>query len=108
MKVDRTFLRSKVARRIFLLFITCALLPVTILAILSFQHVTRQLNEQSQERLHQAAGAMGMHLFERLLFLETGIEIAASNLHEAGEDSLRESVAEISGRLKERHESLGV
>jgi response regulator RpfG family c-di-GMP phosphodiesterase/HAMP domain-containing protein len=108
MKVDRTFLRSKVARRIFLLFITCALLPVTILAVLSFQHVTRQLNEQSQERLHQAAGAMGMHLFERLLFLEIGMEIAASSLNPADEDSLREPVAEISGRLKERLESLGV
>ena len=108
MKIDRTFLRSKVARRIFLLFITCALLPVTVLAILSFQHVTRQLNEQSQERLHQAAGAMGMHLFERLLFLETGMEIAASSLNEAGEDRWQETVTEISGRLKERLESLGV
>jgi hypothetical protein len=108
MKIDRTFLRSKVARRIFLLFITCALLPVTILAILSFQHVTRQLNEQSQERLHQAAGAMGMHLFERLLFLETGMEIVASSLNPGDEDSLPEPVAEISGRLKGRLESLGV
>ena len=108
MKVDRTFLRSKVARRIFLLFITCALFPVTILAILSFQHVTRQLRGQSQERLHQAAGAMGMHLFERLLFLETGLEIVASSFDTESEDSLREPVAEISGRLKERLESLGV
>mgnify|MGYP001829190901 CR=1 FL=1 len=108
MKVDRTFLRSKVARRIFLLFITCALFPVTILAILSFQHVTRQLRGQSQERLNQAAGAMGMHLFERLLFLETGLEIVASSFDTESEDSLREPVAEISGRLKERLESLGV
>jgi response regulator RpfG family c-di-GMP phosphodiesterase/HAMP domain-containing protein len=108
MKVDRTFLRSKVGRRIFLLFITCALLPVTILAILSFKHVTSQLRGQSQDRLQQAAGAMGMHLFERLLFLETGMEIAASSLNEAGEDRWREAVAEISGRLKERLESLGV
>jgi HAMP domain-containing protein len=108
MKVDRTFLRSKVARRIFLLFITCALLPVTLLAILSFQHVTRQLREQSQDRLQQAAGAMGMHLFERLLFLETGMEIAAASLNETGEERWREAVAEISGRLKERLDSLGV
>jgi HAMP domain-containing protein len=108
MKVDRTFLRSKVARRIFLLFITCALLPVTILAILSFQHVTRQLRGQSQERLHQAAGAMGMHLFERLLFLETGLEIVAASLNPTDEDSLRESITEISARLKERLESLGL
>ncbi|MEJ2235006.1 MAG: HD domain-containing phosphohydrolase [Syntrophobacterales bacterium] len=108
MKIERTFLRSKVARRIFLLFITCALLPVTILAILSFQHVTSQLRGQSQERLYQAAGAMGMHLFERLLFLETGLEIVASSLNPESEDSLREPIAEISGRLKERLESLGV
>ena len=108
MKVDRTFLRSKVARRIFLLFITCALLPVTILAILSFQHVTSQLRGQSQERLQQAAGAMGMHLFERLLFLETGLEIVASSLNTESEDSLGQPVAEISGRLQERLESLGV
>jgi putative nucleotidyltransferase with HDIG domain len=51
---------------------------------------------------------MGMHLFERLLFLETGLEIAASSLNEAGEERWREAVAEISGRLKERLESLGV
>jgi uncharacterized membrane protein len=72
MKIDKTFLRSKVARRIFLLFISCALLPITVLAVLSFGHVTRQLNKQSQERLEQAAKAMSMNLFERLLFLETG------------------------------------
>lgn len=108
MKFDRTFLRSKVARRIFLLFITCALLPVTILAILSFKHVTSQLSGQSQARLQQAARAMGMHLFERLLFLNTGLEIVASNLATQSEDSFREPVAEVSDRLKERLESLGV
>jgi HAMP domain-containing protein len=108
MKVDGTFLRSKVARRIFLLFITCALLPVTILAILSFRHVTGQLREQSQERLHQAAKAMGMHLFERLLFLETGLEILAASLNSADESSLREPITEISAHLKERLESLGL
>ena len=75
MKIDKTFLRSKVARRIFLLFISCALLPITVLAVLSFRHVTRQLNKQSQERLEQAAKAMSMNLFERLLFLEAGMEM---------------------------------
>ena len=57
MKIDKTFLRSKVGRRIFLLFISCALLPITVLALLSFRHVTTQLNKQSQERLEQAAKA---------------------------------------------------
>ena len=106
MKIDKTFLRSKVARRIFLLFISCALLPITVLAVLSFRHVTKQLNKQSQERLEQAAKAMSMHLFERLLFLEAGMEMVASNLGNA--PGFQTPTLEISDRLKERFEGLAL
>jgi HAMP domain-containing protein len=106
MKIDKTFLRSKVARRIFLLFISCALLPITVLAVLSFRHVTKQLNKQSQERLEQAAKAMSMHLFERLLFLETGMGMVVSNL--ADGSGLKTSTEEISHRLKERFDGLAL
>jgi len=80
MKIDTTFLRSKVARRIFMLFICCALLPIVALALLSFSHVTKQLHEQSQRRLHQASKAVGMTIFERLLFLEAEMKMVASNI----------------------------
>jgi putative nucleotidyltransferase with HDIG domain len=106
MKIDKTFLRSKVARRIFLLFISCALLPITVLAVLSFRHVTKQLNKQSQERLEQAAKAMSMHLFERLLFLEAGMEMVASNLGNGS--GFQTPTLEISERLKERFEGLAL
>jgi HAMP domain-containing protein len=106
MKIDKTFLRSKVARRIFLLFISCALLPITVLAVLSFRHVTSQLKKQSQERLEQAAKAMSMHLFERLLFLEAGMEMVASNLGDTS--GFQASTVEISHRLKERFEGLAL
>ncbi|MFH1674979.1 MAG: hypothetical protein ABIF87_16365 [Pseudomonadota bacterium] len=46
MKLDTTFLRSKVSRRIFGLFVCCALLPIVILAVVSFGHVAKQLNEE--------------------------------------------------------------
>jgi len=106
MKIDKTFLRSKVARRIFLLFISCALLPITVLAVLSFRHVTKQLNKQSQERLEQATKAMSMHLFERLLFLEAGMEMVASNLGNGS--SFQTPTVEIRERLKERFEGLAL
>jgi hypothetical protein len=48
-----TFLRSKVARRIFALFILCALLPIGALAVLSFREVTKQLDEQSRAQLRR-------------------------------------------------------
>jgi putative nucleotidyltransferase with HDIG domain len=70
MRIDTTFLRSKVARRIFLLFVLCALLPIGALAILSFSQVTKQLDQDSRVRLRQATKATGMAIFERLLLLE--------------------------------------
>ena len=51
MKLDMTFLRSKVARRVFLLFVVCAMLPIFVLALISFRQVTEQLREQSRKQL---------------------------------------------------------
>lgn len=81
MKLDRAFLRSKVARRILLLFILCALLPIAALAFISFSHVTKQLHQQGQRRLHQASKAAGLAIFERLLFLEAELTMAAADPH---------------------------
>jgi len=81
MKIDTTFLRSKVARRIFILFVFCALLPIAALAIISFSYVTNQLNEQSQKRLHQGSKTVAMSIFERLLFLEAEIKRVAFNVN---------------------------
>jgi len=80
MKFDITFLRRKVARRILMLFFVCALLPITLLAIISFNHVTKQLRGQSQRRLQQASKAAALSIYERLLFLEAGMKSVASTL----------------------------
>ena len=80
MRLDTTFLHSKVGKRLFTLFILCSLAPITVLAIIAFTHVTNQLNEQSRSRLHQASKALGMAIFERLAFLEAGMKTAAANL----------------------------
>lgn len=77
MKNYNHFLHSKVGRRFFLLFIYCALIPIGILSFLSFNHVLNQLNKQCRIRLRQATKAVGMGIFERLVFLEAGIKYEA-------------------------------
>ncbi len=62
-----------------LLFVFCALLPITALAIISFSHVRKQLNEQSQKRLHQASKSLGLTIYERLLFLEAEMGVVVAN-----------------------------
>ena len=80
MRIETTFLRSKVAIRIFFLFVCCALLPVIVLAILSYSQVTKQLNEQARKRLKQQAKDVAGVISERLYLLEGKMKEAAFDL----------------------------
>jgi hypothetical protein len=53
MKLETTLLHSKLARRILWLFVLCALVPITVLAVVSLRKVSAQLREQSARELHQ-------------------------------------------------------
>lgn len=108
MKVDWTFLRSRVARRIFLLFVLCALLPIGALAIISFATVTEQLNAQSQRRLHQATKAVAQSIYERLLFLEAAMKTVTSNLGGEQGASIQGHSATFGEHLVDRFSGLAV
>lgn len=71
MQIDYSFLRSRVARRIFFLFILCALLPVGALSLVAFSDVTAQLTQQAEKRVRQESKAVGMAIYQRLLILES-------------------------------------
>ncbi len=79
MKIDATLFRSNLARRIFLMFVVCALIPVLTLSVLAFNHVKKQLSDQSRRQLRQIAKAQGLSLYERLLFLETELQLLSSS-----------------------------
>jgi len=75
MKIDFAFLRSKVARRLFVLFVASALLPIGTLALLSFSQVTDQLLENGYRQLHRDNKAVAMTVFERLSIAESELEL---------------------------------
>ncbi len=70
-----TYLRSKVARRVVLLFILCSLLPVSALGVIAYSHVTAHLSDQSYARLRQTSKAVGMAIYERLMLLEAEMHV---------------------------------
>jgi hypothetical protein len=74
-QIERSFLSSRVARRVFFLFILCALLPVGALSLVSFSDVTGQLTQQAERRVRQESKAMGMAIYQRLLLLERRIAV---------------------------------
>lgn len=74
MKKSFSFIHSRVARRIFVLFVICALLPVCVLALVSLQRFTSKLEEDSHKRLHQVGMNAGMAIHEGLNLLQTELE----------------------------------
>ncbi len=69
-----TPLRSKFGRRLLMLFVGCALVPMAVLAVLSYRHVKQQLYHQSEARLEQANRTLGQAVFERLLLLDATLK----------------------------------
>ena len=108
MKIELTFLRSKVARRIFGLFIFCALVPILALAFISFTQVTEQLHSQSQRRLHQSSKALGMSIIERLSFLENELRAFSSVFNASRQASTPRPTEEYSEHLKQRFKGLAL
>lgn len=73
----RSFLRTRVARRILGLFLLCAVLPVSGLAILGYRFVARQLEEDARISLRAQSKTAGLMLLDRLASLAAILEHTA-------------------------------
>jgi len=97
-----TFLRSKVAIRIFVLFVCCALLPIATLAVLSYSQVTKQLSAQNQKRLKQESKEAWRNIAERLYFLEGEMKMTASRLGTQSNPTFRSTTEAPDDPLRKR------
>ena len=80
------FLSSRFGRRIFAVFVACALVPIAALALLSWTRVASELKEQSERRLHAASRSAGMRIIEHLLVVDgalSALDVAEGSSAEA-------------------------
>jgi GAF domain-containing protein len=87
LKPSAAFLRTRVARRVLLLFLLCALLPLTAVAVYSYLRVSQQLHEQARERVVQAARNSAQALIERLGFIDRDLAAFVDGRDPYGEAS---------------------
>ena len=86
MTLARVPLKSRFGRRLLLLFVGCALVPIAVVGAVSYIQVTRELRAQSQHRLDQASKALGLAIYERLLLLDATLRsIPPHALQQLGE-----------------------
>jgi diguanylate cyclase (GGDEF)-like protein len=79
-----------VARRLFLLFVLSALLPLALIAALSLGEVRSLLLQQGEQRLAATAKAYGMTLYERML---VAADVALSAAERGGVDLAQDDLA---------------
>ena len=71
----RGLLKTRIARRIFFLFVLSAFLPLAVIAAMSLDEVRSMLLQQGEQRLAANAKVYGMNVFERL---QLAAEVASS------------------------------
>ncbi|MEZ4483852.1 MAG: HD domain-containing protein [Syntrophotaleaceae bacterium] len=76
-----SYLRSKLARRIFLLFVLCALLPVCALALVTVWQMSNKVQQQSVAALRRQSKDVGMTTIQSLALLQTELRAAARDAH---------------------------
>ena len=101
------FLRTKVARRILLLFLLCAVLPLALLAGLGYRRLAMDLETSMREHLREESKASGMMLLDRLASLSALLETMAAQL-EPGRPLRPAAVASSAATSGPRFRALGV
>lgn len=69
--------KTRVARRVFLLFIACAIVPTTVLGGVAYFQVKRSLEEQHMRRLRQESRAVALSIYERFQLLRQEVRTLA-------------------------------
>ncbi|MBN1141205.1 MAG: HD domain-containing protein [Deltaproteobacteria bacterium] len=86
MEVRFNIFQSRLGRRMFLLFVLSALIPILILFGLSYSQVSDRLQQLGRDHLRKLSKGYGMAVYDRLLLLKTELRNIALVLPGAGKD----------------------
>ena len=78
------YLQSRVARRLFVLFLLAALVPVALLGLVTYNQVKHHLIDLSQQQLRQESKTFGMSLIGRLQVLREALRRHAAEAVDSG------------------------
>ncbi len=80
MKLELKSLRSKIAQKIFTLFVLAAFIPLVIVSFISYRHISDQLQSDTRRNVFRESKALGALLLDRLIAARTGLGIIQNSL----------------------------
>ena len=79
-KVNLEIFTSRVAKRLFGLFVLSALIPLITISYISYKQISNQLDIETRRYLHRESKAYGQVIYDRLLSLEANMNIIKNEL----------------------------
>jgi len=98
MRIDTRFLRSRVSKRVAILFMIAALVPTSLMAVLTYGNIKRVLEQQAQHELVEISRTYALTLFSRLALAHSTIKNAPQTLQgerQFGLPELFESIEQV-------------
>ncbi len=80
MQIHFAFLKSRVAKRIFILFVIAAIIPISVIGIVAYKHVTNLLISQQHKHLTVESKSYGMSIFDRILVAQDQLNAIGKNI----------------------------
>ena len=108
MKLEKGAIRSKVGRRILILFFLCSLLPITVLTAISYFQVSGTLKEESAERRLQECKSFVQLVWQRIESLGFDLVDLSSETPESGPGTSLSWSDEYSEYVNARFEALSI
>lgn len=82
MKITNQLLKSKVARRILVLFVLSSVIPLATIYLITLSHVSETLEQETSRQLYRESRALGLSIYDRLLLLESTLKTVEKSLLE--------------------------
>lgn len=108
MKLGISSFKTRVASRIFILFIICSMLPVSVFAVISFIHVRSQLIDQCYATLQRESKSLAVSIYERLDFLRSELSFIAANYPDSPDSLNLDQIQLVNKRIGEHFQALAL
>ena len=96
MPANRKTFSGRVARRMFLVFSLCALVPILAFAVYSFSRVGAQLEADAAIALGAEAKSVGMSIYERFAIALTQLRVLSTTLSDPPKEGMAAGSAFLS------------
>jgi diguanylate cyclase (GGDEF)-like protein len=92
LRVETLSLRTRIGRRVFLLFVVCALLPIGVTSLLAVTHAERVTRDKQAERLRDFSETYGLALLQRLEMADSAVQLLERSGASTSAETLRQSL----------------